>query len=203
MRDSWINAVALSLALGAATWGAVKSFEAVQPADGSAAKAPVDLPYAENLEDARKQVVKTGPYSRIVSLDPEVSRMLLSLVAPSKLLAVSSYAKKAHPWGYRFADIATIEKSSQIDKIAALDPDLVFVTPLSDSATIARLRELGIAVFDVGGARGIEQSLAQVAVLGELLHVRPRARELKESWEQRLRGLEAQLERRSKIPGSI
>lgn len=201
MRDSWVNSIALTLALGAATWGAAKSFKAVEPVGSGGERAPVERAYAKSLEDARKQVVKTGAYSRIVSLDPEVSRMLLSLVEPSRLLAISSYAKKAHPWGYRFGEVATIEKSSQIDKIAALEPDLVFVTPLSDAATLARLRELGIAVFDAGGARGIEQSLAQVETLGELLHLRPRALQLKESWEQRLRGLEAQLDKASKVPG--
>lgn len=199
-KESWINAGALVLALGLASagplWAGKKPAVKLAPSDRQDREV-----YPAQVTDARQHEVKTGAYRRMVSLDPEASRLILSIVSPARLLAVSSYAKTRHPWGFRFGDIKTIDKSTQIDDILALSPDLVFVSPLSDAATVARLRDVGIAVYDLGGTAGIDASLAHLDRLGTLLHQRPRASQAKAALAQRLAGLKARLGDRTPIPG--
>lgn len=199
-RENVINLGALILALGLACsapfWrGETLSFEPVLDARQD------EEVYPEHLLDARKHKVKTGAYQRIISLDPEASRLILSVVSPERLLAVSSYAKQKHPWGFRFGAMDTIDKSSEIDRILSLSPDLVFVSPLSDAGTIARLRSLGIAVFDLGGTSGILASLEHLERLGNLLHQRKRAHQAKAAMSQRIAGLKARLGKSVLIPG--
>lgn len=199
-KETWFNLGALALALGLAStapfWRSEALSVQLEPASRQDQQA-----YPEFVVDARKQEVKTGAYQRIVSLDPEASRLILSLVSSSRLLAVSSYVKNAHPWGFRFGDVETIEKSTQIDRILELSPDLVFVSPLSDAGTVARLRSLGIAVYDLGGTSGIAENLAHLDRLGILLHQRGRATQAKAAIEQRIAGLQARLGQRPPIPG--
>lgn len=199
MKDNLVNGLALACALALSTLGALQ-----QPVTiGLPSPARLDLarPYAQAIKDGRGQLIRTGEYQRIVSLDPEVSRLLLSLISPSQLVGVSSYAVNRHPWGYRFGAMQLVDKSSQVERIAALEPDLVFVTPLADEASVSRLRELGIPVFDLGGNLGIDASVRHLGQLGELLHQRERAALAQANLRQRERGLKAYLGEKPRRPG--
>lgn len=199
-RETWLNLGALLLALGLASTGPLWRSKDLSPQLTPAKKQDAQA-YPEFVLDARKHKVKTGAYQRIISLDPEASRLILSVVSPSRLLAVSSYAKDGHPWGFRFGEIDTIDKSTQIDRILSLSPDLVFISPLSDAGTVARLRSLGIAVFDLGGTSGIAASQSHLTRLGTLLHQRARATQAQAALGQRIAGLKAKLGKKTPIPG--
>lgn len=201
MRTSAVNGLALALALGLASGGALLRPETSELSKPRIDGVEVSARGAKIVKDARRREIEARAYQRIVSLDPEASRLLLSLIAPQRLIAVSSYARDKHPLGYRFGKVQTIEKSSQIEAIVALEPDLVIISPLSDAASVARLRELGIAVFDLGGARDLETSLKQLHLLGQLLLEPERALRAQAQLQSQIRGLEARLGARSKIPG--
>lgn len=199
-RETLVNLGALALALGLASTGPLWRGQDLEVKLAESAQDEGER-YPEQLLDARKHPVKTGAYQRIISLDPEASRLILSVVSPERLLAVSSYAKDKHPWGFRFGSVDTIDKSTQIDRILELSPDLVFVSPLSDAGTVAKLRSLGISVYDLGGTAGLLACLEHLDRLGTLLHQRPRAKQARAALEQRIAGLEARLGEREPIPG--
>lgn len=201
MSRSLINLGVLATSLGLATWGASWRPEAQEPAASRNETAKEEWSYPERLRDARGFDVKTGAYQRIVSLDPEASRLLLSLVSLDRIAGISDYAKEQHPWGFRFAGRKTVKSSKHIEEILALDPDLVLVTPLSDAASVARLRELGIAVFDLGGVQGVDKSLRDLGRLGELLRQGPRAKRAATAMRQQREGLRAQLRGWTAVPG--
>lgn len=201
MNGSPLNLAVLVASLGLATWGASWRQEAQAPVMVSDEAAKGEASYPETLRDARGFEVKTGAYQRIVSLDPEASRLLLSLVSLRRLAGVSDYAKHQHPWGFRFSESKTVKSSKNLEEILSLDPDLVLVTPLSDSASVARLRELGVAVFDLGGVQGVEKSLQDLGRLGQLLHQGVRARQAASAMRQQRQGLRAQLRGWSPVPG--
>lgn len=199
-KETLVNLGALFVALGLASSAPLWRGKdlSIELAPSSSKDGEV---YPKKLRDARKHEVKTGAYQRIISLDPEASRLILSLVSPVRLVAVSSYAKNIHPWGFRFGEVKTIDKSTEIDRILELSPDLVFISPLSDAATVKRLRSLGIAVYDLGGTASIQASLDHLDALGTLLHQRPRAKQAKTALEQRIAGLKARLGKRTRVPG--
>lgn len=167
---------ALCLALGLGGSGALYGAQKTR-AQAKVLQAGPRLPPSAQatLQDRRGQKVVPRAFARIVALEPQMALLLPHLVEPSRLVAVPSYVVNQHPHGFSLPDIATIDSSSQIEKILGLDPDLVLASSLTDPASMARLAERGIVTFDLGGPSTLDKAIADLHALGQLVKAPERA----------------------------
>lgn len=197
--DVW-NAVALVLGLVLAAAGALWSADTP--------RAPVEVPTAPSLPhegateltDARGVVVAVGDYQRIVSLNTISDHVLLRLIEPHRLVATTAISR-SHPEGYRFGDRAQIASSGDVEAILALEPDLVLTSSFASEDKMSRLREQGVAVFDLGELRGVASTLDNIAVLGALLRVPDRAAVIARAYRRELLGLDLAVPESALLPG--
>lgn len=119
--------------------------------------------------DATGAVIAVEPYGRIVSGSTAVDWLLTELAAPDRVLAYTGQSAERAPWRHRFAGKKTIDSLSSIEALLAMHPDLVITDDFGDPKRIARLREHGLAVFDIGELRGVDALVLAAQRLGALL----------------------------------
>ena len=190
MRLEHVNILALTLAFSLAIGGTllVKD-QAIGPAYTTSTYTPVKR-VSDTVIDARGQRLPVRPYQRIASLNPVADRLLLELVEPNRLVAVTAYSVQKHPDGWRFKQQAEIATSNDIESILAANPDLVIASQFTAASYIARLNEENIAVFDLGEARGAATTLANIETLATLLDATQRGERLANSYRRQLSALE-------------
>jgi iron complex transport system substrate-binding protein len=130
------------------------------PTAGSAAMATV--------VDARGTAVPIRDWQRIVSLDLVSDELLGHLVAPRRIAAISSWVQGPEAW--RHEGLPRLPGLTDLEAIIGARPDLVLVSTFSgaDRDRIQRLRDSGIAVFDLGQAGGLREltaNLRRIAIL--------------------------------------
>lgn len=119
----------------------------------------------------RKLNVKTEP-KKIVSLAPANTEMIFALEADDKLVGVTTYcdypeeAKKIEKIG----DFA----SPNIERITALQPELVFVAGGIQEGLVEKLEKLGTQVFVVD-PKNFSQLFSDLEKLGRILNRQKRA----------------------------
>ena len=200
MRLPVVNGAALVVALGLAMWGTTVRMDS-EPSRSTVVMAPPALPGTTELTDARGQVIAVREYERIVSLNSVADAILLELVPPGHLIAVTQYSLDTHPEGYRYGARPGVIQSTDIEQILALKPDLVVGSRFSGEPFMARLREAGVPVFDPGDLRGVETTLHTIAVLGSLLGHPDRAARIAADYRLRLAALEAAIPAADRAPG--
>ena len=197
------NAVALVAILGLATWGAVRSGPSIAPAGdilvASSASSDGDGPGV--LQDARGQAVPAGDYRRIVSLNTVADPILLSLIEPQRLVAVSTQSRDQHPEGFRYAGRPGVARAEDLEAILALQPDLVVASKFADEAFMQRLRDEGVPVFDLGDLRGVGTTVLNIRTLGQLVQQPDRAAQVESDYLLRLAALDAAVPDEAAAPG--
>lgn len=141
---------------------------------------------SETLIDERGFVFQAGGYERIVSGSVTVDQILAELIDPARVVAVTSYGQNYEPAAHRFASHQTIERLAELERILALKPDLIIVHDLADEAALARLRELGVPVFDLGPVGDAERFARDIRIVGALIGERGRAEALADLYLSRL-----------------
>lgn len=167
-----LAALAGTLALGAR--GA--SFQDAAPARSS----------SESLRDATGVAVPVAPYARVVSASTVADQVLLELVARDRVAALTAYGARTSPTPWRYVGVPTIDALDDLEAILALEPDLVVVSNVASSRRVARLREAGLRVFDLGPMGGRGTLLEDVRQLAALLAVPARGEALAERFARRL-----------------
>jgi iron complex transport system substrate-binding protein len=175
-RTGIINAFAAGLAVIAAVIATMVDFRAgaVEPITVPATEL-ADVIYAEleggarGVVDATGAAVRIAPYRRIVSGSTAADWLLSELASPDRVLAFTERSATSAPWKHRFAGKQTVAALSNIEALLAMKPDLVIAESLGDTRRIERLREHGLAVFDIGAMRGTQTLLPAMRRLGALL----------------------------------
>lgn len=140
------------------------------------------------LRDARGTLVPLRPYTRIASGTLVADRVLLELCEPERVVAFTRYA--AHtPLGYRYAGKPAIGARDDVEHVLTLAPELLIVSDLVDPNYVARLRERGVQVFDVGPMRGLASLLHAIRALGWLIGAPERAERYAQTLQERLSSL--------------
>ena len=120
---------------------------------------------------------------------------------PERLVSVTGWSMDEHPEGWRFGNRPRVTESDQLESIIELRPDLVIVSNFADEAHMARLREAGVAVFDLGQTLGIQTTLASIDILGRLVRRPEQARRLARAYQRDVGALEHALQGRKKQRG--
>ncbi len=187
----YLNGAGLLLALVGSTVAPLMSSSRHPEAPAARSDEQEAEPLGGEVTDARGERTPSASYRRIVSLHGVADFALLHLVEPERLVGVSGYSLLDHPDGWRFGERPSVGPSNQLEEALALHPDLVIVSNFTSAAQITRLRDAGVAVFDLGPMRGVTTTLANIHTLGRLLRVPGRARALAERYRRELRALDA------------
>lgn len=190
MKADLANGFALVVCLAVASWAALLDPTPRSTPPQPPAVAPVERAPTE-VEDARGRVVPVAPYARIVSLNTISDHILLELVEPGRLVAITGLTQDTHPGAWRFGDRPAVGRSDQLEAILALSPDLVVVSQYADEAFMARLRDAEIQVLDLGPMEGVSSTLANITTLGQVLGIPDRADALAQRFRLELSGLDA------------
>ena len=150
-------------------------------------RAPLDDPSDApgTIEDATGQPIAVRDYARIVSTSTIADQVLIEIIEPDRLLAVSGHTLRTQE-SRAYADKIGVERARDIETIIELRPDIVFINNFIDRRQVERLKDAGLNVFDMGEMRGLETLLPNIQQLAAVLDVPERGKELADDLMARL-----------------
>ncbi len=157
------------------------------------ASAPESPEAMANLADSTGHELPIRRYTRIVSTNMVLDRLLLELAEPERVLAFSRSAAERKRDGYRYAGHLAVDGFGPIEAIIALQPDLVLTNSHGTPGRAARLRAAGIQVFDLGELRGIESLVRVAQQVAALLGAPERGQDFARGFAQRMKSVAAGL----------
>jgi iron complex transport system substrate-binding protein len=110
-----------------------------------------------------------APARRIVSLNPCLDAILLSVADPRQVAALSHYSHQPMASGVGAAGLRFPFTYESAEEVVALAPDLVLASRHSSLATRNALQRLGIAVELFATPDSVAESLEQVRRIAELV----------------------------------
>jgi iron complex transport system substrate-binding protein len=170
-----INASFFALALGLSAFGGGLGTGRGLPVDRrgpelvAAIRPETRADGARVLRDAGGEPVELAHYTRIVSGSIIADRVLAELCEPTRIAAVTDFGAEKSTFAHRLHGKRVLPSRAGIELVLAQKPDLYIVNNLVDPGYVARLREQGIAVFDLGHMRGVETMLANIRSIGWLV----------------------------------
>jgi iron complex transport system substrate-binding protein len=195
MKVDALNAVGLLLALAAAMLGSGLRWQPEPSSRAAAGARPASTtaPAIETmpdgvpaLRDAQGVLVPLRPYRRIASGTLIADRVLADLCEPDRIVAFTRYAAQTAS-AHRYAGKPAIGARDDVERVLALAPELLFVNDLIDPHYVARLREHGVQVFDLGPMRGLSTLLPNIRAIGMLIGAPERAARYADTLQARLR----------------
>lgn len=183
-RPSLAAAALLALALAACTRGATGTANPV-PAAGW----PLTV-----TDDGGAVVTLAAKPVRIASLTMFTDEVLLELVEPSRLVAVTAFA--ADPAISNVTDKAAAvpnKLAMNVEVLVSLKPDLLFVANWTEADKVKQLRDAGIPVYLTGTGVTVADIKAKIARVGQLVGESAKASKLLDAMDARLAAVERRL----------
>lgn len=181
-RIDWMNGSAAVLCTVAAVVAAVWVGDRPARPAITAGPGPTSQLVLVDLADGRRGVVDAAgnaipiaPYRRIVSSNSITDWLVTELCEHDQVIAVTRPSAEQAPWRHRFAGWDTVLDLGNIEDLIARKPDLILATGLGDPRRLARLKDAGLVVFDIGEMRGVQSLLDTTRLLGALLDRSERA----------------------------
>jgi iron complex transport system substrate-binding protein len=145
--------------------------------------------------DQLGRTVHIKKVERIVSLWPEATRVLFALGVGDRVVGLDTHSRtcpiltRAFPWIKNITDVGSITTGFDIEKIAQLKPDIIFVRP-DDPKFVEDLQtKLGVPVVAVRfnpPGREREWSFDIITIIGRAVGRESRAKELRDFLERKL-----------------
>jgi iron complex transport system substrate-binding protein len=170
------------LALSTAAWAAGR----VEPAGPSNAVPTASYPLTVT-DDGGVAVTLAAKPVRIASLTMFTDEVLLNLVDPSRIIAVTTFA--ADPAISNVAEQAKTvpnKLAMNVELLVSLKPDLLFVANWTEAEKVKQLRDAGIPVYLIGTGVTVDQIKAKIARVGLLVGESAKTRTLLDGMDARL-----------------
>ncbi len=133
---------------------------------------------------------------RILSLQPEITRILIALGAGERLVGLDYFIKRndhlfkiIFPEGARLPAVSQPDESLNKELVIRLDPDVIFCSPTEQQLPDAIERSLGIPVAAVASMGRYENLLEEIELVGALTGLEDRAGELVGYFRQKVRSI--------------
>ncbi len=183
-RFNEVNAALLvaALILGAVLTGAVSKRAPLDDRDGD----------VRTVEDAAGERIAVREYARIVSTSTIADQVLIEIIEPNRLLAVSGHTLRTQE-SRAYQDKIGVERARDIETIIELRPDIVFINNFIDRRQVERLKDAGLNVFDMGEMRGLETLMPNIRQLAAVLDVPGRGEELADDLVRKLDAVSADI----------
>jgi iron complex transport system substrate-binding protein len=127
------------------------------------------------------EVTIAAPPERIASVSLVSDEVLLSLIEPERIAAVTALAldPAISNVAVQAQDIPnTIVASEDTEFIISLEPDIVFVASFTTPEVVQQLKDAGLTVFATGYPIGFQQIKDNITLLGQAVGAEARAAEL-------------------------
>lgn len=134
---------------------------------------------------------------RVVSLGPSLTQSIYYLNAQDQLIGCTSYCQSAK--GDKKEVVASAVKPN-LEKIAALKPDLVLASGFTAVRDIETLRKLGIRVEVFRSPKSFVEICAQFQSLGKLLGKEEKANQIVASSKKKVDAIVADSKRNGAVP---
>ena len=144
------------------------------------------------VEDTGGQRIPVRDYARIVSTSTIADQVLIEIIEPSRLLAVSAHTLRSEA-SRPYQDKIGVEHARDIETIIELRPDIVFINNFIDRRQVERLKEAGLNVFDLGPMRGLQTLLPNIRQLASVLDVPERGQTLADELLRELAAISADI----------
>ncbi|MBN2408714.1 MAG: ABC transporter substrate-binding protein [Candidatus Aminicenantes bacterium] len=122
---------------------------------------------------------------RILSLQPEITRILVALGAGERLVGLDYFItrddhlfKIIFPEGARLPVVSQPDESVNKELVVRLDPDIIFTSPAEQQVPDSIERSLGIPVAAIASMGRFEKLLEEIELVGALTGLEGRAEEL-------------------------
>ncbi|HEY6881329.1 MAG TPA: hypothetical protein VI299_25055, partial [Polyangiales bacterium] len=161
---------------------AITAYLGLDRADAKRASAPVQagslaagvqygtLPSGQRaLVDANGVLVPIRPYQRIATYSTVSDGLAFALLEPERIVVLSDYGKAHSDEPHRYGARAVMAGAHTLEQLVALRVDLLFINHLGSQSELARLREAGIQVFNLGDMRGLTTLLPNIAAFATLI----------------------------------
>lgn len=184
---SLLNLIAYLVALLLAAAGVL----VVSP-PGHRVEAPVAPAAVQTVRDARGGELPVRAWSRIAALDLVSDELAGHLVEPDRVVAVSRWAQGPEAW--RHSGKLRLDGLTDLEAVLHLKPDLVLVSTFGgETDRIQRLRDAGLAVFDLGPAGGLRELTANLRRIASLIGAPGRGERLAAQLERRMAAVATRL----------
>ena len=155
----------------------------------SACTTPVETPTQYVVDDLGRMVTINGTPQRIISLAPSNTEILFALGLGDEVVGVTIYCD--YPPEAQDKEKVGDYYGPDIEKIIALQPDLVLATDFHRFDLIPALEQQGFAVFAVA-PQTLEDVLESIEKIGELTGREAEASQLVNSMRSKIEEVEAQ-----------
>jgi len=187
-----LNAVAVGVVFGATLAWALTWGRRAGDARGGASKTSSSMRGVDASPSASPSDLETLPAdARIASSSSRADQILLRLVRRERIAAVTAISQRNDPITY--SGLQTIESLDDVESILDVRPDVVIVNGFFDPRRVARLRESGLVVHDLGPLDDLDGFVADIREVGALVGAEGRARRLARSIVDRMRQVAADI----------
>jgi iron complex transport system substrate-binding protein len=154
----------------------------------------------DTIEDATGDRIAVRDYTRIVSTSTIADQVLIEIIEPHRLLAVSGHTLRTQK-SRIYENKIGVEHARDIETIIELRPDIVFINNFIDRRQVQRLKDAGLNVFDMGEMRGLDTLLPNIRQLATVLGVPGRGEALAHDFTTKLGAVSGDVEERDRRRG--
>jgi iron complex transport system substrate-binding protein len=130
---------------------------------------------------------------RILSLQPEITRIIVALGAGERLVGVDYFIRRddhlfkmVFPPGALLPAVSLPDESVNKELVVQLDPDIIFASPTEQQVPDSIQRSLGIPVAALASMGRFDRLLEEVEIVGALTGLEERARQLIRYFKDRI-----------------
>lgn len=143
------------------------------------------------VEDARgKKIEFAKPPTRIMSMYPGSDEILVNMVEPERILALSKWAEDEQISNVmHMADKIKLRTEYNVEYILKHNPDVIFMRETSNMDFIEQLENVGVKVFVYPNAKNLEEVKNIHTIFGNVLKTEEKAREINEKIDKDVKKL--------------
>jgi iron complex transport system substrate-binding protein len=145
------------------------------------------------LLDAGGFAVPLRNYQRIASGSTIADDLLLALAEPERIRVLSSYGRAHSSERQRYGARAEFGGPTNLEQLKRQGVDLLILNHMGAPNELARIRELGIQVFNLGEMRGLATLVPNMRAVGTLLGDPARGERLAHRFTRRMRAVGADI----------
>lgn len=148
------------------------------------------------VDSLGRNVVVPGSVERIISLEPEVSRIIVALGAGERLVGIDFFLRNhdrlfplIFPAAGRLPVVSNQGQELNFEAAIRLGPDIIFASPSEFRMTEAIERKMSVPVVALASMGRFQDLFSEIETLGRILGREDRAAELTAQFKDRLKAV--------------
>lgn len=192
---AWLSAIVAAVML-VSLWGREPQASAAK-AEGQSQASRLHIVALDGgmqgLADAGDHITPLRHYERIASGSAVADEILLALSEPERIVMLTEYGHRTAPRRYLWGARAAAKSGGDVEQLREQHIDLFVLNHMGAPAQLARAREAGIEVYNLGDMRGLATLPTNIEAIATLLGDRTRGLQLIESLQRRMNAVAADI----------